>query len=173
MTIFGDGGGRGCFLAFNVATQQSRGAMLSLPSGDTVPMPNITTGLIVTGVGLGQSESLAHMKCFGDAIYTYVFGANVGDLSVNFLAFLCAGRVVGDKAEPAGQAGGGAFKTALKYYADNRISKSRKYAVLSMGDNGGTLSGQVVSLQGNVESTENNIYAFSLGLKLTSVAGGT
>jgi hypothetical protein len=173
VTIFGDGGGRGCFLAFNVSVKPSKGAMLSLPTGATIPAANVSTGLIVTDVTMGQREAVAHLKCFNDAIYTYAFGSDVGDLTVSFLAFLCAGKIVGDKSKPAGQSGGGAFKTAMGYYADNRISKSKKYAVLSMGDNGGTLSAQVVSLQGNVHSVEHNIYAFQLGMKMTSVQGGT
>ena len=174
-TIFGDGGGRGCFIKFNFSSKPSQGAVLHFPDNNTIPASTGSSGLIVTSVSQAQKESVSHLRCFNDTIYTFVFGADVGDLTVNFLAFLCAGNTKSGSGSPsaAGLAGGGSFNKVLQYYANNRISQSQKLAYLTMGDQGGAIAGQVVGLAGSTESTELNIQSFQLYLKTTTPQGGS
>ena len=173
MTIFGDGGGRGCFIKFNFSATPSKGAILSLPSGAKIPAADASTGLVVTDVSLSQSESVAHLKCFNDTIYTFVFGANLGDVTVGFLAFLSGGKINNrGSVSNAGLTGGGSFATVLKYYADNRISKIKKLATVSMGG-GEVISGQVVGMSTSTQNAETNIQSFQIFLKTTKTQEGT
>lgn len=172
MTIFGDGGGRGCFIRFNFSATPSRGAILLLPSGDTIPSDSASTGLVITDVSLTQRESVAHMKCFNDSIYTFVFGSNIGDVNVGFLAFLSKGKTnTAGNVVNSGMDAGGAFAKTLKYYADNRISKSKKLASISMGG-GEVITGQIVGLATATQNTETNIQSFQMSLVTTKVQEG-
>lgn len=171
-TIFGNTN-RGCFVRYSFSAEASKGAMLLLPGGKTsIPSAAGTSGLLITSVSLGQRELVSHLKCFNDAIYTYVFGSDVGDVQVSFLAFLQSGIAVGGQVNgPAGQPGMGTFANVLKYYADGRISKSKATASLQMGSAGGIITGQIVGLASNTQNTETNIQAFTLALKTTKVQG--
>ena len=158
--IFGESS-RGCFYKYSFSGTASQGAMLSLPGKDEIPSAALP-GVIITGVSSGQRESVSHLKCFGGAIYTFVFGADPGDLSVEFLAFLS------QKSNEA-SAGKGTFASVLDCYARNRISESKALATLSLA--GGSISAQVISLQGSTANTESGIQSFILGLKTTVVQG--
>ena len=170
MKIFGDGGGRGCFIAFNVSVKGSKGAMMSLPAGGTIPEAG-GSGIIITDVSGRQAESISFLKCFEDAIYSYSFGSDIGDVSVSFLAFLAAGRVAGSD-KTIGAADSGMFKKAIKYYADNRVSKSKKQVILSMGGAGGSMAGYLISMGMQTNNTELNIQSFTFNLKLVTVQEG-
>jgi hypothetical protein len=186
MQIFGEGP-VGCFLAFNITTQKSKGVILTLPGvagggnqdgGGPVemPVPNAASGIIVTSVSLNQNEAVSYLKCFNNAIYTYVFGTDVGDMGVDFLVFLEAGMITdlagGGAAVATGARGMGATKTALQNYANSRISSSKKPATLSMGDSGAKVEAQVVGMSMSTSSVEHNIQAFRLVLKTVSIQGG-
>jgi hypothetical protein len=91
------------------------------------------------------------------------------------MAFLKAGMRAGtgtDANAAIGKPDGGSFAKVLEMYAAARISKSKQYASLAVGSSGANIRGQVIGLAADTNSTEGNIQAFTLMMKLTDVQGG-
>jgi len=165
---------RGCFVAFDLDTAGSKGAVLQLPGGaGTLPdRTDPAYPLVVTGVSFNQNEIAQFLKCFGGRIYTYAFGNDLGDLKVDFVGFLAGG--VQKKLD------GGAPATTFKstsiikdfcqVYKKNRLSISKQLAILSVS--GSSLQGLIVGMQSATMSSDSNLQAFSLVLKLVEVQGG-
>lgn len=169
--IFGNDN-RGCFVRYSFSARDSQGATLMLPNNaGTIPNKSGTSGILITAVNLTQRELVSHLKCFNDAIYTYVFGSDVGDVTINFLAFLQDGIRAGRRSGYAGEDNMGTFATMLECYADGRVSNSGDVAILEMGSNGGWIVGQIVGLSSSTANTETNIQSFQMELKTTKVAG--
>jgi len=149
--------------------------MMTLPSGSKIPSES-TQGsanpFVITSVSMKQDEAVTHLKCFNDAIYTYAFGADTGDVQVEFLAFLTTGGGAGAQGGTPAYQAGGAFGTALSLYKDARISASKKPVSLVIGINGGTISGQLVGMQSGTYSNELNIQKFNFILKLVKTQEG-
>ena len=172
MKIFGtDSNTRGCFIRFDVDTGKSHGAVLKVPtnkSDNFVTLPTMGRAnhlaLLISSVSFTQKENVSHLKCFNTRVYTYTFGADIGSVQVNFTGFLGKGREY--KAAGGGLATGNdsIVVNMLKAYEAGRISKSRREAVLSIGESGEVIRGQIVGISSSTRSPEANIQSFVMDL---------
>ena len=156
MEIFGNNQNiRGCFSVFRLDSQAGRGAMLMLPSGDSMPTEDYNDPLLVTGFQMQQQESISFVKTFGK-VYSYAFGhePNGSVLTVNFVGFMISGKqysgVVGD---------------VLQKYGDNRISQQPKYAKLALG-NTTPLRGFVMGMSSQTQDSQTSVQFFGVTLAL-------
>ena len=152
MNIFGTGR-RGCFVAFNLETKFSRGAVLSLPTSteETIQLPqenDFSFPLLVTNISIGQKERAFFLRCFNNRIYTYAFGTDIGQVGVDFIGFLADGVVFGDEEDEDAVGGeeSEVIEIVLDAYSKARVSSSKKFATLSFGTNG-SLSGFVTDMR--------------------------
>jgi hypothetical protein len=173
--IFGsDGSLRGCFIVFDLDLSFSHGAVVELPSGASpASLPDRSRGaaypLVVVGISIQQQERTFFLPCFGDNIFGYAFGNNVGRITVNFAGFLDKGRDY----QPSGS--GDVVDVScvtdfLNAYSSSRISKSRETAIVSFGQNG-SLVGYIVSMSMDTMNVAANIMSFSLVLQSVDVQG--
>jgi hypothetical protein len=181
MRIFGAAPGRlrGCFAAFDLDLSGSQGAVLRLPEGGTVKMlPRredggaLKYGLVVTNLNFDQQELVHFLRCFGSRVYTYAFGADLGNLSVQYAGFLAggAGRILGSGVTQLTQyEDSKVVPDFLTAYSESRVSTSRKMATISL--NGGSLSGFIIGMRSSTIQAEGNIQMFTMNLKLVSIQG--
>lgn len=181
MRVFGSEPGRlrGCFAAFDIDLTGSEGAVLRLPEGGNIKMlPRreeggpFNYGLVVTDISFSQRELVNFLRCFGSRVYTYAFGADLGDLSIQFAGFLGGGvsRVLGS-GEVSQFRDSVVVPDFLTAYRESRVSASRKLAIISLG--GSSLSGFIVGMKSSTMRAESNVQMFTMDLKLVSVQGAT
>jgi hypothetical protein len=181
MRVFGSEPGRlrGCFAAFDIDTSGSQGAVLRLPEGGTVKMlPRreeggaLNYGLLVTSLSFDQQELVNFLRCFGSRIYTYAFGADLGNLTVQYAGFLAGGvqRELGE-GEVSQFIQSRTVPDFLTAYRESRVSVSRKLASISL--NGSALSGFIIGMKSSTMRTESNIQMFTMNLKLVAIQGTT
>ena len=156
MEIFGNNQNiRGCFSVFRLDSKAGRGALLMLPSGDSMPMQSYNDPLLVTGFQMQQQEATSFVKTFGK-VYTYAFGHEpTGSiLSVQYVGFMISGKAYS-----------GVVGEVLKYYKNNRISQLPKYAKLSLG-NTTPLRGFVVGMSSQTQDSQTSVQFFTVSLAL-------
>jgi len=79
---------------------------------------------IVTEIGVRQGVNAQFLHAFDDAVYIYVFGNRIGDLTIGGLAFI----------EACGSGGGGSgVEKVQQYYDANKASVRRKPVLVKMG----------------------------------------
>jgi len=170
---------RGCFMAFDVDTVSSGGAVVRLPQlgQDIQTLPNQAEGrfnypLVAVNVAFSQKELVAFLQCFGSRIYTYTFGADLGDLSVSFVGFLSGGRskVFGQDVAASEFSKADVVNDFLTAYKQSRVSASRKLAKVSLGS-GACLQGFIIGMDSSTMAVETNLQAFNLKMKLVEVQG--
>lgn len=164
MYIFGnDSNKRGCFHVVRIDTSESRGAIIELPNGTTMPEADYADALVVTGYTMQEAESASFLKCFGDSVYTYAFGHNPRGsvLKVQMVALL------GGDAGGSGGAGGYVNKLLGKYSA-SRLYKSLKYTKFKMT---GTevMRGFLVGLSSNTINSELSLQMHTATIQLVEV----
>ena len=167
MKIFGaDKNTRGCFIRFDVNAQKSQGAMIKLPSGDSLPDPknSLKLPVVVTAINGVLKENVAHLKCFNTRVYTYTFGADIGIWNVDFSAFLINGSEYSGDGKGTGGGSSDVMANFLQKYADARISASKKEAVLHLGTSGEVIRGQVTKLSTATQNVETDVQNFRLEL---------
>jgi hypothetical protein len=180
MRVFGSEPGRlrGCFAAFDIDLTGSEGAVLRLPEGGDITMlPRreeggpFNYGLVVTNLSFDQKELVNFLRCFGSRIYTYAFGADLGDLTVQFAGFLAGGvsKVLGVGDSTSQFTASKVVPDFLRAYRQSRVSASRKLAIVSLG--GSSLSGFIVGMKSSTMRAESNVQMFTMNLKLVSVQG--
>ena len=175
MNIFGrsnTGLTRGCFVKFELDTAGSKGASLTICSSDgkDVILPNTENPylpVVLTGVDISQQESVGRLKCFRSRVYTYAFGADVGNVTVSFAVFLASGKVnkpnvAGSK--PATVQASDVVATMLNLYKSGRVSQSKRSAVLSMGTDGSSIKGQIDTFKSGTQDLEHNIQSIQMGM---------
>jgi hypothetical protein len=169
MLIFGNISKRGCFMAFRSNTTGGKGVTLTLP---TLTLPKTTLGAIVHNVSLELTDSVTHLKCFDENIYTYTFGMDVGRAEVSFLVMLQDGKEV-DKDGEGGK--GAALQPALgemlKAYSTDRVAKSQKTVTLVLPSAGGTLTGQLTGIRVQGTDEAYNIASVSYLLAIIDQPG--
>lgn len=179
MRVFGSEPGRlrGCFAAFDIDTTGSQGAVLRLPEGGTIKMlPRreeggaLNYGLLVTNISFDQQELVNFLRCFGSRIYTYAFGADLGNLTVQYAGFLAGGvqRALGT-GEVTQFIQSRTVPDFLTAYREGRVSASRKLASISL--NGSSLSGFIIGMKSSTMRAESNIQMFTMNLKLVAIQG--
>jgi len=179
MRVFGSDPGRlrGCFAAFDIDVAGSQGAVLRLPEGGDIKMlPRreaggpMNYGMVVTNISFDQQELVNFLRCFGSRIYTYAFGADLGNLTIQYAAFLAGGV-----ARTLGSGNVTQFRESkvipdfLTAYRESRVSASRKLASISL--NGGSLSGFIVGMKSSTMNAESNIQMFTMNMKLVEIQG--
>jgi hypothetical protein len=178
MKIFGtDSTTRGCFVAFTTGVSEGRGTILELrdeaDNALKLPEDSFSFPLLVTSVNLAQSERVFFLRCFNQRIYTYTFGAEIGQITIDFMGFLISGVENAGGAAGDGEAGGalsGIADRVLGRYSKSRVSRSRKFATLSFAGIS-TLRGLVTSMSSSTANTETNIQKFSITLTTVEVQG--
>ena len=174
-TVFGsDGSLRGCFIAFDIDMANSLGAVVQLPESSTIRLlPDRSTGpsypLVVTSVGFNQRERKFFMKCFGDNIYTYSFGGDVGQIQVNMVAFLAKGVTFSSEGNGT-SVSRSAIVDSLNAYNSSRLSRSRESAIISLGQNG-SVTGFITAMNVSTHDTESNMMQVTMNLDSVEVQG--
>lgn len=182
MRVFGTDHLRGCFAAFDIDTSESQGAVLQLPEGgsiNTLPKREgsdggpLHYGMLVTSISFDQAELVNFLKCFGSRIYTYAFGADLGNLTVQYVGFLAGGvgRTLGQQDSATEFVDSKVVSNFLTAYDEGRVSRSGKLASISL--NGVALRGLIVGMRSSTKWTQQNIQAFTMQLKLVSIQGTT
>ena len=140
LTIFGnDGGIRGCFMVYTFDSTMGRGAVLRMPADNsTLPSANYSDPLMVVGFSCAERESVAFLKAFGGKVYTYAFGhdPNTSVATVHFIGFMV---------QKNGQAQSNVTSTMLGAYNSNRVSVTKKYATIGLG-NAKPISGFILGI---------------------------
>ena len=177
MNIFGENN-VGCFVRARYGFAAGEGAVLAIVTGDNKTLDelpsNITDPFVVTGINFGQKENVHFQQAFNDRIYTYAFGAGLGQLDVQFAAFM--GRKLSDEERQRATA---AVTTVLpspeetlarmlSVYSRGRVSQSKGQAVLSIGDSS-VLRGPIIGMQSGTSNTEVGLQTFSITMRLTEV----
>jgi len=175
MTIFGtDSSRRGCFVAFTSDIDKGHGSILQMPLGEIADYQELPEGAnfeypaIVTNIQIQQQENVHFLKCFNQRIYTYTFGADLGNITVNYLAFLARGVAVGagQQAPQVNNNFSQAVRDFLESYREGRVSFSRRFATLSFGGVS-KIRGLVTGMSSQTANAETSLQNFSL--KLTTV----
>ena len=80
---------------------------------------------IVTEVGIRQGVNAQFLHTLDDAIYIYVFGDRVGDITISGIAFIdvCGTGVTGS-----------GVKDVMTYYSDNKASQRAGPVLVKFGD---------------------------------------
>ena len=107
-----------------------------------------------------MNERVTFQRAFNDRIYTYAFGSNIGQLSVQITAFLSTSADIASSA----------FNTMVNAYAQGRVSVSRKEAVLSFGANN-VMRGVVLGMEGHTADVVTGIHQFTLSLAVVTQPG--
>lgn len=179
MRVFGSEPGRlrGCFAAFDIDTSGSQGAVLRLPEGGSIKMlPRreeggaLNYGLLVTSISFDQQELVNFLRCFGSRVYTYAFGADLGNLTVQYAGFLAGGvqRELG-AGEVTQFIQSRTVPDFLTAYRESRVSASRKLASISL--NGSSLSGFIIGMKSSTMRAESNMQMFTMQMKLVAIQG--
>jgi hypothetical protein len=138
--------------------------MLKLPNGVTLPDESdpIKLPVVVTDVTSTLKENVSHLKCFNTRVYTYTFGADLGQLVVSFAGFLTKG--VQYNPDGGGKGGGSSdvMSKFLSNYNESRISASKDEAILHLGTSGEVIRGQVVEFRTATQNLDGNIQRFQL-----------
>jgi hypothetical protein len=97
----------------------------ALPGSIVISQPQFPSGgiaAIITGINLDQKTNQQFQQSLDGAVYIYVFGDQMGDISVEGIAFpkLCQG----------GRSG---LFDVSDYYANNRASKTSTPIIVSAG----------------------------------------
>lgn len=154
--IFGNTGGRGCFMVARRDAIESIGASLDLPGWGAIPS-GYADPFLVTSFSLQRHEMITHNKTFGGRIYSYAFGhdPNTSILDVSLTAFLGAGGGL-NPLDIAGAA-----------YTVSRVSNSLDVGKFTLG--GSTaVAGYVVGYSSSTIDPEHGLQDFSVRLALTS-----
>lgn len=174
--IFGsDGSMRGCFIAFDIDMSNSLGAVVQMPQTSSLRiLPDRDRGasypMVVTSVGFNQSERTFFLKCFGDNIYTYSFGNDVGSVQVDMVAFLAKGVTFSPSNNPSQPVEASAIVDFLNAYNTSRLSRSRESATVSLGQNG-SMTGFITKMSISTMDTESNVMKISMTLNTVEVQG--
>jgi len=147
----------GCFTIMTASLQEGRGAVLQINGADgkllgSLP-ESMESPMVVVGFSSSQRERFSALTAFRDRVYLYAFGADSGELEVQFTAFL-----------------GRSNETALKAldefyskYAQGRVSVSKAQAVLSFG-NGSGLRGPIIGMGARTADAEMGLHTFSISM---------
>lgn len=105
---------------------------------------------LISGIDYGQAVNVQFQSSLGRAVYAYVFGDNMGQLTVQGIAFhgTCQNR------------GSSGIVEILEYYAANRASKIQDPVTVTLGDT--VITGFLVaSSVRNVTASTDEAAAFS------------
>lgn len=159
----------GCFGLVRTVNPEpaTAGAVLQIISSDggqlLLPDTAKTAGsspFVIVGFSLDANEQVSFQTAFGDNIYAYAFGMNVGVLTVEVLAFL------GTSKESSAS-----LQTILDAYDKGRISRSRASSVLSFGSEG-TLKGPIIGMSGGTQDVNTGIHRFTLKMAVVQPLTG-
>lgn len=180
MLFLGEGGKVGCFTSKDVSLGESKGARIefiydadySQSEGAVLPAKSrVNNGVVITAISTSDQEAVSHLACFGDKIYTYAFGRQAGNVTVNCMVFL-GGR---SDSEEEGSQGGNYLKQLFDLYRYNRISQSLstvRVVFPGSGANGGVaIRGNLVGLSTNTKDPDVGMQNAQLTLVTTEAIG--
>lgn len=158
MIIFGNPGGRGCFMVVNVDTSGGRNVQLQLPNGDRIPSEFATDPFIVVDVKVVAKEALVAHAGLDDSVFTYFFGH---DPDASFMVIGLLGMMKGPSGDDTGT-----FAAVYRAYKENRAyaAGGRKAQVYMSG--AAVLSGDVIGFSAGAADAETNLQRFDITLSL-------
>jgi hypothetical protein len=160
MLIFGGINDRGCFMAFRTDTSAGKGVILQMPS---LELPERGLGAIVCDMRFQMAETVAHLQCFEETIYTYTFGMRVSRANVGFYTMITSGNEWTSSAdsETRGGAVDPALKDMLSAYGKDRITKSHDTVTLILPASAATITGQLVGIEIQPQDPQHNVFRVS------------
>ncbi len=154
--VFGNPDKIGCFTAKTLNTAGSRGAVVRLPGGDTVPGSDLSDPYLVLDISFSLEELAQFSKLFNDKMVGYAFGHNPSGsfINVTIAGFNREKDVISDM---------------YGRYEAGRLFSSGEKAAISSGGVNLPLEGYIIGLKSNTESTEADIQVFNLQLAVTGL----
>ena len=174
MIFLGKDNNVGCFVVKKLSLFSSRGAMIEFQTneygeGNLATLPGRgMRGLLITGISTVENESVSHLPCFGDKIYTYAYGMKPGTVHVNVLAFMGSYR---GKSNTEGNY----LRQLFGLYRHNRISKALNTVRIVFPGNekeaGASLVGNLVGMQTSTRDVDVGLQQATLQLVTTEPIG--